>query len=138
MFEWKKEFELGIESIDNEHKRLLEIGNQISDMLSNHDDESDNYDDIIDVIGELKDYTIYHFANEEAHMEACNYNDITNHKKEHADFVAYISSVDFHLIEEDQKRFMKDLLKKIVNWVFNHIISTDFMYKDALVVCGVK
>ena len=40
MFLWKKEFELGIDSIDEQHKKLLEIGNRINDLLSSHDDVS--------------------------------------------------------------------------------------------------
>lgn len=65
MFLWKKEFELGISSIDDQHKRLLEIGNRINDLLINHEEDDDNYDEIFMVIEELKDYTIYHFNTEE-------------------------------------------------------------------------
>jgi len=138
MFVWKKEFELGIELIDGQHKQLLEIGNRISSLVAAHDDESDNYDDIMAVIGELKDYTVYHFTTEENLFRECNYLDSKNHKKEHDDFIAYINSVDFESIDVDQKGFLKDLLKKLINWVFNHIITTDFLYKDCLVSCGVK
>lgn len=138
MFEWKKEFELGIESIDDQHKHLLDIGNRISELISNHDETSDNYDDIINVIGELKDYTVYHFSNEEKLFRQYNYVDYENHKKEHDDFIAYIDSVDFNSIEIDQIKFMKNLLKKVVNWVFNHIITTDFLYKDFLIGHGQK
>lgn len=138
MFEWKKDFELGIETIDNQHKKLLEIGNSISDLLETHDQDSDDYDEIIDVIGELKDYTVYHFQNEEKYFLESKYPDYDKHKKEHDDFIAYISSVDFSKIDENQEKFMKDLLKKVINWVFNHIITTDFLYKDYLLNYGVR
>lgn len=65
MFLWKKEFELGISSIDDQHKRLLEIGNRINELLINHEEDDDNYDEIFTVIEELKDYTVYHFNTEE-------------------------------------------------------------------------
>lgn len=65
MFYWKQEFELGIPSIDEQHKRLLDIGNRINELLTNHDDTDDNYDEIHTVIQELKDYTVYHFKTEE-------------------------------------------------------------------------
>ena len=138
MFEWKKEFELGIETIDNQHKKLLEIGNRISDLLATHDEESDDYDDIIEVIEELKDYTVYHFQNEEKYFIEFKYPDYANHKKEHDAFIAYIGSVDLRKIDENQEKFMKDLLKKVINWVFNHIITTDYLYKDYLILYGVR
>ena len=50
MFVWKEEFELGIESIDTQHKKLLEIGNVINELLINHGENDDNYDEIYDVI----------------------------------------------------------------------------------------
>ena len=56
MFLWKKEFELGISSIDDQHKRLLEIGNRINDLLINHEEDDDNYDEIFMVIEELLIY----------------------------------------------------------------------------------
>ena len=65
MFLWKMEFELGISSIDDQHKRLLEIGNRINELLINHEEDDDNYDEIFTVIEELKDYTVYHFNTEE-------------------------------------------------------------------------
>ena len=41
-------------------------------------------------------------------------------------------------IDDNQKMFLKELLGKIVQWVFNHIITTDFMYKDYLLKLGMK
>lgn len=80
MFLWKKEFELGISSIDDQHKRLLEIGNRINDLLINHEEDDDNYDEIFMVIEELKDYTIYHFNTEEELFVKYKYPEYNEHK----------------------------------------------------------
>lgn len=138
MFLWKKEFELGIQSIDEQHKKLLEIGNTISDLLSNHHEGDDNYDEIYQVIGELKDYTVYHFDAEEELLVQYQYGDYDKHKKEHDDFIAYLDSINFEDMDTEQTKFLKELLSKIIEWVFKHIISTDFMYKDYLIESGVK
>ena len=138
MFLWKKEFELGIESVDSQHKRLLEIGNQISELLATHDEMVDNYDEIMNVIDELKNYTIYHFKTEEDLFIKYNYPEYEQHKKEHDDFIHYLHSVDFEKVDQNQKAFLKELLAKIVNWVFKHIITTDYMYKDFLIRHGIK
>jgi hemerythrin len=138
MFEWKESFELGIQSIDNQHKKLLEIGNVINDLLINHDDSDDNYDEIYEVLEALKNYTIYHFENEEALFLKYNYPEYELHKKEHDAFIAYIQSVNLQNVDEDQKQFLKELLSKVVQWVFKHIITTDFLYKDYLIKLGMK
>lgn len=138
MFVWKKELELGITSIDNQHKKLLEIGNRINDMLFVHDDGDDDYDEIMKVIEELKDYTVYHFKTEEDLFIKYNYSEFDQHKKEHDGFIEYINSINFNAIDENQILFLKELLKKIVNWVFHHIITTDYMYKDFLIALGSK
>ena len=66
------------------------------------------------------------------------YPEYSVHKKEHDDFIAYIESVNLESIDENQKQFLKELLGKIVQWVFKHIITTDFMYKDYLIRLGMK
>ena len=138
MFLWKKEFELEIKSIDDQHKKLLEIGNRINDLLVNHEEGDDNYDQIYDVIQELKDYTVYHFNTEEALFLKYKYPEYNQHKKEHDNFIEYIGSVNLLEIDDNQQQFLKTLLGKIVQWVFNHIITTDFMYKDYLIKLGMK
>ena len=133
MFVWKEEFELGIDSIDDQHKMLLEIGNRVNELLKEYVDGDDTYDEIVGVISELKDYTIYHFQTEESLLEKYNYPELAEHKKEHTDFVEYLNSIDFDSVDEDQSVFLKELLSKLVNWVFKHIITTDFLYKDYLI-----
>ena len=138
MFIWKKEFELGIKSIDEQHKCLLDLGNRINELLVNHDDDDDNYDEIYEVIEELRAYTVYHFNTEEELFLKYNYPEYHAHKKEHDDFVAFLRSVNPEDIDDNQKGFLKKLLAQIVQWVFKHIITTDYMYKDYLLRLGMK
>lgn len=138
MFIWKKEFELGIPSIDEQHKSLLDIGNRISDLLLAHEDGDDNYEDIFNVIEELKTYTIYHFDTEEELFVKHDYPNYESHKKEHDDFIEYVESVDFETIDENQKQFLKELLEKIIKWVFDHILTTDSLYKSHMIKLGLQ
>ena len=138
MFVWKKEFELGIPSIDEQHKSLLEIGNRIHGLLKEHEDGDDNFEDIFTVIEELKNYTIYHFDTEEEMFVKYNYPDYDGHKKEHDEFIHYVESVDLGAVNENQKSFLNELLGKIVQWVFKHILSTDYLYKNHMLELGVQ
>lgn len=138
MFTWKKEFELGIASIDNQHKRLIEIGNTINRLLVMNTDAIDNYDEIIEVIDDLKEYTVYHFQTEEKLFRKYNYPKYNQHKEEHDRFVSYINSMNLHTADMNQSVFLEELLNNIVNWVFLHIITEDYMYKDFLIALGAK
>ncbi len=136
MFIWKKEFELGIPFIDAQHRQLLAIGNRLHELLDAHHDDDDSYDAILGVLSELKDYTIYHFHAEEALFKKYDYPDTQSHKKEHDEFVEYLNTVDLRHIDDNQTKFMLDLLNHVIQWVFRHIISTDFLYKDYLIRLG--
>ena len=138
MFVWKKEFELGIKSIDEQHKKLLELGNKINDLLIYHDENDDNYDEIYEVIEALRAYTVYHFRTEEELFLKYNYSEYKEHKKEHDDFIQFLKTINPEDIDVNQKEFLKKLLAKIVQWVFKHIITTDFMYKDYLIKLGMN
>jgi hemerythrin len=67
MFEWRKNYETGIEELDKQHQRLFEIANNAYGLLKN-EYRTDKYDDIVEIIKELKDYTTYHFTDEEKYM----------------------------------------------------------------------
>lgn len=138
MFIWKKEFELGIKSIDEQHKKLLEIGNQINELILDYSDSFDNFTDIYNLIEELRNYTVYHFDTEEELFIKYDYSDYENHKKEHDKFIDYLDSIDLNHADKNQKEFLQELLNKIVQWVFRHIITTDFLYKDYLIKLGMK
>ena len=49
-----------------------------------------------------------------------------------------ILSVDFDAIDENQKDFLKELLEKIIKWVFDHILTSDCMYKSHMIKLGLK
>lgn len=138
MFQWKKEFDLGIPSIDMQHKKLFEIGNRIYDLLTLRSDDSNDFDEINSVIIELKEYVKLHFKTEEELLLKYNYPDIEEHMKEHADFTEYLDTLVIDDMNCQQKQFLKNLFNRLANWVFFHIITTDFLYKDYLIGLGKK
>lgn len=133
MFEWKKEMELGITIIDEQHKRLIAIGNNVATLLSEYSEGDDLLSRIILVLEDLKHYTLYHFRTEEDFFIKYNYSDFISHKKEHDAFIYYLWSINISDIEKDRKTFLEDLLGRIFKWIYNHIIDKDYMYKDFLI-----
>lgn len=128
MFEWKEDYNTGISDIDTQHQRLFELGSQIFELV-NLKDGLDHYDEIIGIIDDLREYTIYHFAFEEEYMKSKNFDDFDNHKVLHDNLIAKISNIDTKDIDAKQNVVLIKLLDFIATWIGNHILKEDFKYK---------
>lgn len=124
MLNWEKKYEIGIPKIDEQHQHLFEIGNDIYSLL-NDPMAFDKYDHITALITELKDYTKYHFASEEALMLKLKYRGYFEQKTAHDDFVAKIEAVNLNDVDKDQDKFINDLLIFVFNWILEHILKSD-------------
>jgi hemerythrin len=132
MFTWNDLYSVGIDLIDDQHKRLLEIGADINDIIEDHDGQ-DIYDEIAAKIDELEHYTVYHFDTEEKMFEEFGYADTENHIKEHRAFIEYLHSINLDNADVNQARTVNTLLKFISMWIFKHISNTDFKYREFLI-----
>ncbi|WML34069.1 bacteriohemerythrin [Clostridium sp. OS1-26] len=129
MFEWKKKYSCNIQIIDDEHKKLFEIGQSIYD-LALHKRYVDYYDRILDLIDELKEYTVYHFADEEKIMRLYEYPDFDNHKKIHEDFIEKIENINLNHVDDDQQKAIINLLDFVYVWIEGHILAQDLKVRD--------
>lgn len=124
MIQWKESYRLGIDEIDDQHKKLFEIANRAYELLKN-DFVTDKYDRIVSIIEELKEYTVYHFSFEENYMASINYRKLLSHKVIHDDFIAKISEVDLDNVDENQDEYLMGILDFVVEWIEQHILGTD-------------
>jgi hemerythrin len=127
MFEMKEEYYLGLDMIDAEHKRLFEIAEEAY-KLQNDEFVPDKFDYIVKILGELKDYTAFHFSNEEKYMESIQYKKMFSHKIEHQDFIEKLNQLDWEEIEKDQDKAISEILSYLNDWLINHILYTDKLY----------
>jgi len=134
--EWKEEYSLGIETIDNQHKKLLGMINALSDLRVTDDLREVS----MKVINDMKEYTIYHFKTEEEYFEKFNYEDKDAHKKIHDAFVAKIGDFADELSktpDEDIIQFTYKLLDYLQDWLIDHIMGTDRKYAELFKENGV-
>jgi hemerythrin len=122
---WSERLATGIEEIDNQHKRIVTLVNQLHKIK-----QSGNFVAIGEVIEEMVDYALSHFAFEEEIMEAANYRFRGAHKRVHDLFV--------RKIPEFQKRFAAgenisdELHRMLVRWLYNHISNEDQGYVKSI------
>jgi hemerythrin len=127
---WSDIYTTGVASIDEQHQKLFEICGRIYDLLRQKD-SYDKYDYILNLIDELKDYTVFHFNSEEEYMQQIGYKKFFTHKIEHQDFIEKVNNVDLTKIDEDQTEYIMGILEFVVKWIDEHILE-----KDKLIVGG--
>lgn len=125
MLKWKNEFETGISHLDEQHKHLFEIGNKAYSLL---DDDLDKFDEIVALIDELKNYTIYHFSTEEEYMKSISYRKFLSHKVEHDDFINKVKAIDLEAMDENQEEALRELISFVFDWITEHILGNDMGY----------
>ncbi len=130
---WNENLSVKINSIDEQHKKLIEL---INDFYDNIQSRSNN-ENIGKLISGMKNYTQMHFTLEEKYMKQFSYPDYFSHKNEHDSFIAKVSSLEEKynskklIISFEITGFLKE-------WIKNHIQESDMKYSDFLVKNGVK
>ena len=130
---WKDSYSVGIESIDNDHKKLIHLINNLQTAVDYKTDklfERQTLDEVID-------YTHYHFDREEEFMEKYDYPDFVPHKAKHKEMIEKVNEfvLEFETDEEDS---IQSLLAYLKSWLINHINGTDKEYSEFLISKGVK
>ena len=129
---WDETLSVKINSIDNEHKKLIEL---INDFYENVKNRSNN-EIISNLIREMKEYTLYHFKTEERYMIQFNYDAYDDHKREHDLFVSKVADLEERfnngkaIISFEITSFLKD-------WLKEHIKGTDQKYIEFFLKNGV-
>ena len=123
-FAFTSKYVIGVEHIDAEHRRLFEIVKEANEVLHN-DFIHDKYDQIINILENLVEYTKVHFADEEAYMESINYDGLEAQKKAHAMFIEKVENINLEEVDENQDEYLGGLLNFLLDWLVNHILKMD-------------
>jgi hemerythrin-like metal-binding protein len=131
--EWKDEYSVGIDSIDRQHRRLVNLINQLHTAVTYSTGEEFERE----ALDELVDYTKTHFTYEEGLMEQNGYPDFDEHKAQHKQMIEKVGEV-LAEYEKDQDTAMNNALSYLSDWLINHINGTDKQYSSFLIGKGVK
>ena len=131
MYEMKPEYYTGIEQVDNEHKQIFEMADEIWDL---YNDEliPDKYDHIITAITKLKTYALTHLQNEEEYMDSINYKNKFMQKVQHDAFRNQVEEWELNreVFEDNQEEFVGTILNFVTDWLTNHILKTDKLLSE--------
>jgi hemerythrin len=128
-FEWKKAYELGVEEVDKQHNKLFRIGRNLSVLIQTTDILT-NFNEIKQILGELKSYTIEHFSREEQFMRDKGYPDLASHIMEHDFLRKKLLKID-RLGHPNHETIVK-LVSFVSDWISRHILISDMKIRNYL------
>jgi len=117
---WNDSYSVGVVLIDNQHKRLINIINELSDAMG----AGKGKDVLGKVLQELIQYVNTHFKTEEDYMVKYSYPEYEAHRYEH------------EKLTDEVKRFYEDfnagralltiqIMNFLRNWLMDHIVVKD-------------
>ena len=124
MLHWDESLSTGIEVIDNDHKALFGLINNVQTAATN-DKETWRVEKAIDA---LCDYAINHFHREEALMLLCGYKALPGHKVEHEKFCDVVSGLQKLFHARPDVISIQGLNGFLIEWLIDHIAVTDRGY----------
>ena len=121
IFPWNSQFDTGIGLVDEQHRRLVDLLNQ----LAQHHAQGAPEAEVKAVLGELADYAIHHFRTEEAVWRETLTQTIAleQHVRQHQRFFEQIAS--FNADKRPFKAVLDELFPFLVQWLVLHILDDD-------------
>ena len=122
--EWNKLFNIGVDSIDNAHRKLFSI---IRKLIQLSKDENNGQWACAEGIKYFKSYAIEHFTDEEAYMKSIGYKGYEIHKRLHDDMrYKTLPALEKDLIESNySQESIQHFLGICPGWLTAHIMIED-------------
>lgn len=120
---WSDDMTVGQPALDNDHRILIALINQIARARANLDPAMLEL-----VIDELFNYTIRHFHREEIFMEQCGFPALTDHKNKHDQFSAKVMELRRGYLQGHSLDYAQTLENIMGEWLKSHILVEDRAY----------
>lgn len=131
--EWKDNFSVGIVSIDNHHRKLIDFINDLHDAIA-----SDKTQETLGLIIEnIISYTVHHFSYEEELFDKYGYEDTSAHKAKHKELIQDTLKLQ-EQFKSGKVEISIQILDFLTDWLNKHILETDKQYTPFLKSKGVK
>ena len=125
MYQFTDDCLIGVDQIDNEHRRLFELVNEAANLLMREDFIRSDVDTIL---MELDEYAVLHFKHEEEYMKEINDPELPRQKEMHQTFVNKLKEIEqSDRNSKDEKETLINIVRFVARWLFTHIISSDTM-----------
>jgi len=133
MIPWKEEYNLGIDSIDAQHKQLINIINTLAREIKSGITEQDLDKTIVN----MEKYVQEHFLFEEKFFTASLYEKTKEHIAEHHIFLEKTKEFRERALTGDVSLSL-EMLGYLEEWFLHHVLVVDKQYVDTFKKFGVQ
>ena len=118
---WKRSFSTDLVSVDEQHRHLIDLLNQLTSTLR----EAPDTLDIALALQNLGRETSQHFSHEEQVMANISYDRLELHRQKHQALLAEFSERSTALVEQARLGEIEDLIAYLKFWLLHHLMSED-------------
>ncbi len=120
--EWSHTMDVGIESIDTEHRQLVEIANRMERAVQ----AGREHTELMAILDELIAATRDHFTSEERVMEEAGYPLLEAHQRMHAELIVEVGRMRGALDSSELARATAPFVLKFIKlWLVKHVEHDD-------------
>ncbi|KAB2969229.1 bacteriohemerythrin [Zoogloea sp.] len=123
IFPWNDNFDTGLDLVDEQHRRLVELLNILAARIAFNSSELG----LNRLLDELADYAVYHFSCEGEIWEGFFHGDPleVGHRATHDAFVGEVTRMREALSETPDEQLAEELLGFLARWLASHILESD-------------
>ncbi|MBW7996337.1 MAG: bacteriohemerythrin [Candidatus Glassbacteria bacterium] len=126
MSPWKPEYSVGVPGLDDQHKELFKLLDELSAAIENGDDS-----DLGNALSKMHVYILFHFSSEEHLLTKYGFDKLDQHIAKHADFKEKVQEFNARL-SGDKRQLAVEIRDYLDGWISNHILETDKAYEQFL------
>ena len=130
---WNDKLSLDIPAIDQDHKKLLVLANDLYDGIQSGESRAE----IAGILVALVHYTQFHFAREEEFFANTGYPDAVAHKREHDEMVVWTLGAQARHKSGSLRAPSLEVMSFLKDWLYDHILGSDHLYAAHLKAHGI-
>jgi hemerythrin-like metal-binding protein len=122
---WKETYSVGVPAMDAQHKKLVNMINQLADCHAERGVGASGC--FQEILSAMFDYTQVHFKSEEAYLQKIGYPQLAAHEKEHQVFLEKATALS--MVSLDGVQDSAGLYDYLKTWLLDHILRSDMQYR---------
>jgi hemerythrin-like metal-binding protein len=120
MFQWTKDYAVGVQQIDREHQRLFALAESLHQAMLAGQGKAI----LQDLLASLVDYTCYHFAHEEQLMRRIAYPDYSQHRELHENLRSRARAMQDRAAS-GEITITIEVMQFLMEWLKSHTTTSD-------------
>jgi hemerythrin-like metal-binding protein len=132
-FEWKAEYSVGVNEIDNQHKKFFMIINSLYETIKMGEDK----ESMVRILADLAAYANFHFSTEEKYFEEFKYKESEAHTVMHEEYKRKLSEF-IERLQTDGLELSEDIVSFSREWLSVHILKEDKKYSETFLEHGLS